>query len=229
MTTKTKIIPSTKDRRSESMVVNYPIKRVSIVHIYELSLYKIAMHKTFEYIKEETLSLENIKDAPLQYCNDDFDLVINELRKTFIVGLYHLWFQELQAFLVFGGNKTNNKKKKVETTPAKDILNLFDTEDSLSEIIPILRKYAILTNAIKHGYGNSFDELYKNYKEFFYPHNEYTKTIDFEGEEYINERAKEPLVTESNVNELYDAVIGFWNNVPDNITIDFDELYPSKK
>lgn len=217
------------DKRLTAMIVNYPISCVAIIHIHELSLYKVVMQKTFEYIKEETLSLENIKDAPLQYCNDDFDIVINELRKTFIVGLYHLWFQELQAFLVFGGDKTNNKKKKVEKTSAKDILNLFDKEDSLSKIIPILRKYAILTNAIKHGYGNSFDELYKNYKEFFYPHHEYTKTLDIEGEEYIDERAKEPLVTEANVNELCDAVIGFWNNVPDNITIGFDKLYPSMK
>lgn len=195
-----------QNNRPTSNIVNYPISYVKIIHIHELSLYKVVMQKTFEYIKEETLPLGNIKNAPLQYCNDDFDLVINELRKTFIVGLYHLWFQELQAFLVFGGDKTNNKKKKVEKTSAKDILNLFDKEDSLSKFIPILRKYAILTNAIKHGYGNSFDELYKNYKEFFYPYYEYTKTLDIEGEKYVDERAKEPLVTETNVNELYNAV-----------------------
>lgn len=75
------------DKRLTAMIVNYPISCVAIIHIHELSLYKVVMQKTFEYIKEETLSLENIKDAPLQYCNDDFDIVINELRKTFIVGL----------------------------------------------------------------------------------------------------------------------------------------------
>jgi len=229
MTTKSKTIPSTKDKRLESMIVTYPIKCVSIGHIHKLSLYKIAMQKTLEYINEETLAFKDIKDAPLQYFDNDSDLVINELRKTFIVGFFHLWYQELQAFLVIGGDKTNNKKKRVEKTPAQNILELFDKEDSLSKTIPILKKYAILTNAIKHGYGSSFDTLQRSYKEFFYPHHEYTKTFDVEGEEYIDECAKEPLVTEANVNELSDAVIGFWYNVPDNITIDFDELYSSKK
>lgn len=218
-----------QNNRPASNIVNYPISYVKIIHIHELSLYNILMQKTFKYIKEETLSLENIKDAPLQYCNDDFDLVINELRKTFIVGLYHLWFQELQAYLINGGDAINNKTRNIEKTSSEKILDLFDKEPSLLTTIPVLKKYAVLANAIKHGQGGSFNRLYKNYKEFFYPHYEYTKTIEIEGEKYIDERAKEPLVTEANVNELYDAVIGFWDNVPDNITIDFDELYSSKK
>lgn len=108
-----------QNNRQTSNIVNYPISYVKINHIHELSLYNILMQKTFEYIKEETLSLENIKDAPLQYCNNDFDLVINELRKTFIVGLYHLWFQELQAYLINGGDAINNKKQDIEKTSSE--------------------------------------------------------------------------------------------------------------
>ena len=100
------------------------LRESHIIHIHELSLYNILMQKTFKYIKEETLSLENIKDAPLQYCNDDFDLVINELRKTFIVGLYHLWFQELQAYLINGGDAINNKTRNIEKTSSEKILDL---------------------------------------------------------------------------------------------------------
>lgn len=81
-----------------------------------------------------------------------------------------------------------------------------------------------MTNAIKHGRGKSLNKLVQEYKEFFYPSEEYT-LIDDEG--YVSEWAKEPLVTQEHIEELYKYVLKFWDTMPDSITIDFDRLYSS--
>lgn len=212
--------------RPISNIVTYPVNYVRNAHLSMLSLYNIAMQKTLEYIKQPILSQSSIDISPFQYYDDDYPIVINELRKTFVVGLFHLWFQELQRFLIEGGDAINAKKNKIEATSSSIILDLFQTDTIMAEIVLTLKKYACLTNAIKHGSGNSLKKLYKEHREFFYPSQEYT-IIDEEG--YKSEFAKEPLVTQKHVEELYQCVLEFWHKLPKNITIDFDKLYPSKR
>ncbi len=211
--------------RPISNIVTYPVCYVRAVHLSQLKLYNLAMQETLQYIKRPILSQSSINIAPFNYYEDEYPVVINELRKTFIVGLFHLWFQELQEFLIEGGDAVNTKKHKIETTSASCILDLFHDENDMIQVISILKKYACLTNAIKHGRGNSLKKLIREYKEFFYPSKEYTIIDD---DNCIREWAKEPLVTQEHIEELYYGVIEFWNRLPKYVTIDFDKLYSSK-
>ena len=190
----------------------------------QLKLYNVAMQETLKYIKSPVLAKKSIGDSDFKYYDDEYPIVINELRKTFIVGLFHFWFQELQEFLIEGGDAINIKKNKIADIGASTILNLFQNEEGMHEIVSALKKYACLTNAIKHGRGKSLNKLVQEYKEFFYPSEEYT-LIDDEG--YVSEWAKEPLVTQEHIEELYKYVLKFWDTMPDSITIDFDRLYSS--
>lgn len=96
--------------RPISNIVTYPVNYVRLAHVMQLKLYNVAMQETLKYIKSPVLAKKSIGDSDFKYYDDEYPIVINELRKTFIVGLFHFWFQELQEFLIEGGDAINIKK-----------------------------------------------------------------------------------------------------------------------
>ena len=118
-------------------------------------------------------------------------------------GIFNTWSDEIITNLGFN-------------TIAKMFKGLFK-----SDLISTIRKYSVLTNAIKHGIGLSLNDLETNYPEFFYPSKEYTKKSK---EGYVSEYARPPLVTKEHFEELYASLLEFWKEIPPAITINVQNL-----
>jgi hypothetical protein len=206
--------------RKEGMIVKYPIKIVSIVHIEKLKMFYAGIMAGFKHLKTELDSLPVVRNG-LGYNPEFYNRVLNEMRKNAIVGLFHLWLRELQHFLAIGGDVINKNKNVFLNKGHEFILGLFANERELAPIIYILEKYGCLTNVIKHGLGNSFEKLSD---EFLYEPDEYKESIVIDGEAYDSSVAEAPFVLQSHIDELYNATIQFWEKVPETFVVDCDIL-----
>lgn len=200
-------------QRSENMIVNYPIKCVQVFHISTLETFNKGTLNVLQYLEQQIPASNN---------NEFYEkkLVLNEMTKSLTVGLFHLWLHNLQEFLYMGGDAINKYKKNMCHASCSKILSLFK-EEEIYGLRDTLIKYSTLVNAIKHGIGPSYDDLSKNYREFFYPSSFYSIT---DSEDFLVEYAFEPLVTPDNYNELYSTLLLFWKNIPQTICIDFNKL-----
>lgn len=205
--------------RPISEKITYPIKLVQVVHITFLNEYYKGANKSLAYLEREIKKME--KDDNV--CMGNYDIAIstlNEMRKALIAGIFHLWLHNLQEYFTMGGDEFHPNKKIFTTIGFDSIMKVFKNISD-KNLIKTIKKYSLLTNAIKHGIGKSLVTLRTNYSEFFYPSEEYTTKCD---EGYISEYAREPLVTKKHFEELYFSLIKFWENIPDRLVIDIQEF-----
>lgn len=197
--------------RKISDQITYTIGFVRIVHLEYINEYYRAAKKSLIYL-ECTLNENGIGTYKYNAAISS----LNEIRKALIVGMFHLWLHNLQELLTMGENEFHINKSKFMNWGFDRISSIFKDKID-NNLIDIIRKYAVLTNTIKHGLGKSFSDLQQNYPEFFYPSKEYSK-IDMNG--YLCEFSNPPLVSKEHFEELYSTLIKFWEIIPDKITID---------
>ena len=79
-----------------------------------------------------------------------------------------------------------------------------DCAKSIVDILKSIQKYSVLANAIKHGEGNSMNNLKNNYSEFFSIEN------------------NEISIDEVHIQEFYETLVQFWKYNPDSIVFDYE-------
>jgi len=204
---------------------------VSMLHKRRLCFLKVGIDENIRKLKQSYLNnkrCEQLKfpESELKYSYCDFEEVLNEIRKISIVGLYQMWERNLKELLVYGCWPEYKDAKVIDKFGIEKIISLFENSSecsaTLKETFYYLKKYSILNNAIKHGPGKSFDKLITNYQEFFY-------NDDLSDEEFIINHVIEPIVKEEHINELYNNLIKFWENIPDKLEVKISLLDKLKK
>ena len=213
-------VPDDFDRPTSDTVIYEP-KKVSVGHIAQLSIFYAGLMASFNNIKRELDKFPPAKTC-LEYRPELYPIVLNELRKNAITGLFHLWLRNLQDYFAMGGNAVNTNKYKILTTGYEYMLWLFKDITALQLCIPTLEKYGCLTNAIKHGKGPSFDKLECFYTEFFCEPTEYVTSDKKWGLDDVS-IVNSPFVTQEHIEELFNATIDFWNNVPERLSINVQQ------
>ena len=213
--------------REYGNIVEYNARDVSWFHIEKLNIFYTALNASLKNLKKELNRLP-ISKSPLEYREYLFNEVLNEMRQTSIVGIFHLWLRNLQEFLAISGNFDNMKKRKLLNSKSEDILNLFINDEELRSLIPILEKYGYLVNTIKHGIGFSFKKLQHLYPEFFVEPGEYKEELILDGESYDSTIAMPPYVLQNHIDEFYKTAKNFWQNIPEKLVIDFTEKIPKR-
>ena len=217
----------------------YQTGAVGILHKKHLKLFYLGITETLKNLKKSCLtneeSCEKCNSNFLDYRPCEFDEIINEINKIAIVGLYHMWERNLKELLIYGSEGKNPNKKDVDKYSLQDLKNTFNQCQQCSSILidlfDSLEKYATLTNAIKHGSGPSMKKLEKLYPCFFYNETNKGTLMHFEDGDYYMQIAVEPLVTETNIQELYDILMLFWDNVPTQLELEHNafETVKSKR
>lgn len=199
--------------------ITYSLETPKWFHVELINDYYKGSMKSLIYLEKEVKRMEKEHNN----CLWEYGVAVstlNEMRKALIVGMFHLWFHNLQEYLVMSGNEFHPKKIMFANSGFDTIISIFkDITDK--DLIAKIKKYSILINAIKHGIGKSLTDLKHNYSEFFYPSEEYTKTDD---EGYILEDAQEPLVSKYHFEELHKSLLEFWKSAPDKIIVDINQL-----
>jgi len=213
--------------REYGNIVEYNARDVSWFHIEKLNIFYTAINASLKSLKKELNRLPILK-SPLEYRTDLFNEVLNEMRQTAIVGIFHLWLHNLQEFLAIGGDFNNNKKIKLISSPTETILNLFNEDKILQSLVPVLEKYGYLVNTIKHGIGPSYKKLQHLYPEFFVEPGEYKEELILDGESYDSTIAMPPYVLQNHIDEFYKTAKNFWQNIPEKLVIDFTEKIPKR-
>lgn len=203
----------------------YQTGKVKLLHKRELCFLKTSIDETIKslknsYLGDKDVCIKLLDNVP-KYHSHNFEEVLNEMRKVFIVGLYHMWERNLKELLIKGSGLHCLQLNKIDRFSINEIIKIFDNKNSsneLKETFDYLRKYSNLNNAIKHGPTSSqFKKLYKDYGEFF-------KLDELNNDEYFSNFAIEPIVTEEHINELYDNLMKFWDNVSDNLILNTKNL-----
>jgi len=208
------------DSRKTSYKVKYPIKYVFVFHVSELNVLYAGIMSGLNNLKQ---GLDNWPEAKsgLEYRPELYNKVLNSLRQNAIVAIFHCWMRNLEEFFAMGGDSINDNKHVILKKGHEFILGLFAKDKALQDIISVLKKYGCLTNAIKHGFGDSFDKLKCEYSEFFNVPDEYMEFVTVEGDTYEIIDTDAPFVLQSHIDELYNATLDFWSNVPDKLVLDF--------
>lgn len=212
---------------------------VSILHKKHLNLFYLGITETLKNLKNSCLAdketCEKCSNNFLDYRPCEFDEIINEINKMAIVGLYHMWERNLKELLIYGSEGRNSNKTDIDKYSLKDLKNTFEecpqSSSILIDLFKVLEKYATLTNAIKHGSGVSMNKLEKSYPCFFYNETNKGTPMPVEDEECYMQMAVEPLVTEENIQELYETLMQFWDNVPSQLILENNafEIVKSKR
>ncbi len=217
------------DNRQTNYIVEYPIKFVFVVHVAELNMLYAGIMTGLNNLKQSMNDWPAAKNG-LEYRPELYEKVLNSMRQNAIVSIFHCWLRNLQEFFFMGGNCKNENKAEVLKRGHEFILNLFADDKALQQIIQILKKYGCLTNAIKHGFGDSFKKLKRDYPDdFFSVPDEYIEYLTIDGEPCEDVKADAPYVLQKHVDELFAATIEFWNNVPEKVVLDFTKPEDNKE
>lgn len=218
----------------ECIIVNlsYNTGMVSILHKKNIKQLMIGIRETVKQLKcsclNDTSNCETCSKKYLDYRPCEFEEVLNEIHKVAIVGLYHIWERNLKELLICGANPKHDNTANCANLSFQQIRTLFEADstnrEGLQRIFDALEKYSLLTNAIKHGLGRSMKLLQDTYPQYFYNETNKGKLLIIDGEKCYEQIAIEPLVTENDIEDLYNNLMEFWDKVPKQLTFSSELL-----
>ncbi len=137
-----------------------------------------------------------------------------------VAGMFHEWDKQLREWLVreiqhwHAGDKVAEAIWRADFVQICDLLSGLGWNVSAAPDIVKLDACRLVVNAYKHGEGKSFDDLNVKYPEYV--------SDPFEGELEHEARAKlinytHLRVTDEQMTDFSDAIVKFWQDVPENI------------
>lgn len=136
----------------------------------------------------------------------------NCARLSLIAGIFQEWDKNVRDWLtreIINWNTDKSVRDEVwgaNFYEITDLLESMDRDIKKQKYFKSLDKYRCLTNVFKHGVGQSFTELKKRYPEF---------CEEIKDQPEIFFIYKEITVTNEHVEECSDAIIDFWEAVPE--------------
>lgn len=138
-------------------------------------------------------------------------------RLSIIAGLYHEWEKQLRSWIVkevrhwAGGNVVKQALLRASFADIADLFGGLGWSIKTRDYYESLARCGLVVNVYKHGDGESFEKIRASYPEFI---------SHFEGDpsgvRYSDYSDLE--VTEKHFREFSDAVISFWEDVPEFIS-----------
>ncbi|WP_370336457.1 hypothetical protein [Parvularcula marina] len=156
----------------------------------------------------------------------DFHIALDSLgnaaRLALISGMFHAWDKELRSWLTSNDGigywyRGEELPKAIWRVNFHEIIKLFECAGLFPKGDPILRKLdlcRLVVNTYKHGSGSSENDLKDLYPEFFDQYGFRSKSPDIL--KFTN--YEDLYVKPEHIDLFSEAVIAFWNLVPDHIT-----------
>ncbi|PCH63714.1 MAG: hypothetical protein COC19_00680 [SAR86 cluster bacterium] len=137
----------------------------------------------------------------------------NRTRLNVIAGMFHEWDKQLREWVVKEINHWHlgdNVRQKIWKVSFHDLISLFthlgwNIEDT--EYFHALNKCRLVVNVYKHGEGNAMEEIKVQHREY----------IDNFKREFSFLEHKDLKVLPSHITEFSEAIIAFWNDLPEYI------------
>jgi hypothetical protein len=164
----------------------------------------------------------------------EFYQLLSDMKKntylSVVAGMYHEWEKQFRDWTVSEINHWHRGDNVKSRSWSVNIGELFEFYKSLgwdAAALPCFSKIdacRLVVNTYKHGPGNSFDELKVKYPEYFLEAKEVfaglTNNFDF-----LN--YGDMAVSLDQIDEFSQAIVDFWNEVPENILSADDIEVPS--
>lgn len=144
----------------------------------------------------------------------------DQTRLSVIAGMYHEWDKQLRDWLSielgksFSGEKTKDAIWKANFVDIFDLLECFGWQVRAQLYFAQLDACRIVVNVYKHGLGNSFSELKRDHPQFLMDVFGDTLSADVRSQYLDHTHLK---VTDAHIAEFSDAIIAFWNGLPENV------------
>lgn len=162
-----------------------------------------------------------------EQANDEsitFYELLNDMRDrtrlSVIAGMYHEWDKQLRDWLSielgksFSGEKTKDAIWKATFVDIFDLLECFGWQVRAQLYFTQLDACRIVVNVYKHGLGNSFSELKRDHPQFLEDGFGDTLSADVRSKYLDHTHLK---VTDAHIAVFSDAIIAFWNDLPENV------------
>jgi hypothetical protein len=142
-------------------------------------------------------------------------------RLSVLAGMFHEWDKQLREWLSreasrwHRGENLKSSIWKTQFLQIMDLLESFGWDIKSSTFYPRLDACRLVVNVFKHGNGGAFDILKANYPQYL---NAGSNTVNpFTGIQHDYRDYSYLKVTDADIQEMSDAIIEFWKNVPENV------------
>jgi len=142
-------------------------------------------------------------------------------RLSVLAGMFHEWDKQLREWLsreVNHWHRGENLKTsiwKAQFLQIIDLLESFGWDIKHIMFYPKLDACRLVVNVFKHGNGGAFDVLKSNYPQYL---DSGSNTVNpFTGVQQDTRDYSYLKITDTDVQEMSDVIIEFWQNVPENV------------
>lgn len=149
-----------------------------------------------------------------------------QVQFSVVAGMYYEWDKSLRKWLAdeirkwHSGETVLGEIWRVDFGKLTELLQTLGWKVREQEYFTKLDACRLVVNIYKHGNGRSFEELKENYPEYL-PDSFGQKRDVFSGSAYLDYTSLK--VTEEQMQDFSDAIVAFWQDVPEKI-VDHDCL-----
>lgn len=137
-----------------------------------------------------------------------------------VAGMFHEWEKQLRNWLVREIRHWHRGDNVKQAVWEKNLGKIFDLLNGLGWNVrstthfPILDACRLLVNVYKHGEGDSLVELKQKYPEYLDDPLRHVGELSLDADHLDYTHLK---VTDAQIQAFSDAIVAFWNGVPENI------------
>ncbi|HEY9017218.1 hypothetical protein [Thiomicrospira sp.] len=142
-------------------------------------------------------------------------------RLSVLAGMFHEWDKQLRVWLSkevnhwHRGENTKLQIWKKDFPKVMDLLESFGWDIKSTDFHQKLDACRLIVNVYKHGNGGSFNDLKQNYPQYL---ESGINTLNpFTGVNHDYRDYSYLKITDADIQEMSDAIIEFWQNVPENV------------
>jgi len=151
----------------------------------------------------------------------------NRTRLGVVAAIFHEWDKQLRSWLIgeihhwHRGEEIEKVVWRGDFNKIVDLLESFGYSIKTHGYYVSLNRCRLVVNAYKHGHGKSFDDIKSQYPEF-------VETFGATEPDFLKYADHNALkIEEKHIEEFSNAIIKFWNNVPEDVFKDRIEHFPS--
>lgn len=156
----------------------------------------------------------------------EFYTLLSEMRDqtylSVVAGMYHQWDKQFRQWLVYEANhwcKHNKIKKeiwKVDIGKLFSLMQSFGWDIESRSYFKVIEGCRLVVNVYKHGEGSSLDKLRTDYPKYLKNgFNISSHQNNSSDKRYLN--YTDLKVNDEQIQELSDAILAFWNDVPEKL------------